>query len=459
MPLQTFNKPKWSFVYGAVFLIHCSACKKFLQVEPAPNLVESEAVFASDQTAVSSVTGLFSQLVSSNLSITNGGSSVFLGLTADELNNNANPIYDEFQLNAISRTNFYVNNLWSNAYKNIYQVNAILKGLEGTTKVTDSVKTRLTGEAKFVRAFYYFYLLNFFGDVPFVSGTVYTENAVMPRTSIAELYSHIISDLEEAKNLMPASYSSSDRVRPNKWTAAALLARTYLYINDWENAAANATAVINAGPYSLETDLNQVFAISSTETLWQLMRENANTAEGTTFIPFSTEALPTLSLQQILLDAFEKGDQRETHWVNTTMVDGQGYYYPFKYKARGSGSVTEYLVVLRLAEQYLIRSEAQGQQNDISGALEDLNRIRYRAGLADTLINTKATLLEAIAHERRVELFAEWGHRWFDLKRTGQIDAVLGTEKSPNWQPSDALFPLPQEEIERNVALTQNPGY
>ena len=116
-------------------------------------------------------------------------------------------------------------------------------------------------------------------------------------------------------------------------------------------------------------------------------------------------------------------------------------------------------MVLRLAEQYLIRAEARAQQNNISGSQSDLNLIRNRAGLVNTAANDKTALLTAIEHERQVELFTEWGHRWLDLKRTNRADAVLGPIKAPNWQPTDMLYPIPQTQIANDPNVHQNPGY
>jgi hypothetical protein len=114
---------------------------------------------------------------------------------------------------------------------------------------------------------------------------------------------------------------------------------------------------------------------------------------------------------------------------------------------------------LRLGEQYLIRAEAEAHLNDNTNAIKDLNIIRNRAGLANYAGATDQTsVLTAIMHERQVELFCEWGNRWFDLKRTGTIDAVLGAEK-PGWQPYIALYPVPLTEIQSNPFLIQNPGY
>ena len=118
--------------------------------------------------------------------------------------------------------------------------------------------------------------------------------------------------------------------------------------------------------------------------------------------------------------------------------------------------------MFRLAEQYLIRAEARAQQNNISGAQADLNAIRTRAGLANVTATTQTGLVTAIYHERQIELFTEFGHRWFDLKRTGQLDAVMGIaapQKGGTWASYKALIPIPASEISINPHLTQNPGY
>ena len=135
------------------------------------------------------------------------------------------------------------------------------------------------------------------------------------------------------------------------------------------------------------------------------------------------------------------------------------YYYPYKYKLTALSLVdTEYNMVIRLAEVYLIRAEARAEQGNIAGAQADLDTVRARAGLPPTAAGDVPGLLGAIGHERQVELVAEWGHRWLDLKRTGLAGAVLGSEK-PGWVATDTLYPIPAGELTANPALSQNPGY
>ena len=125
---------------------------------------------------------------------------------------------------------------------------------------------------------------------------------------------------------------------------------------------------------------------------------------------------------------------------------------------------SEILMVLRLAEQFLIRGEARARQNNISGAQNDLNAIRTRAVLKSTTANDMPSLLAAIQHERQVELFTEWGHRWLDLKRVGAIDAVMNgvTPLKANgvaWQPFQQLYPLLTNDLIKDANLVQNSGY
>jgi len=142
---------------------------------------------------------------------------------------------------------------------------------------------------------------------------------------------------------------------------------------------------------------------------------------------------------------------------------GVAYNFPTKYRVIDyNAPVTEYSVVLRLAEQYLIRAEARVQQGRLAEGRDDINAIRKRAGLGVTPESTKDGLLSAILQERRVELFTEFGHRWIDLKRTGQINQqmqIAAPFKGITWNSNDQLYPVPQFDITRNPNLSQNTGY
>ncbi|MNL26355.1 SusD family protein [compost metagenome] len=208
-------------------------------------------------------------------------------------------------------------------------------------------------------------------------------------------------------------------------------------------------------------DLSKVFLNNSTGTLWQLAPNNVggNTTEASNFILVSGPP-PFRALSPVLLNAFESGDQRKTKWVGSVSKGTDTWYYAYKYKENKPTTVSkEYAILFRLEEMYFIRAEAQARLGKLALAAADLNKIRNRAGLDNTTAGTESELVAAIIKERRIEFFTELGHRWLDLKRTGQLDAVL-TAVKPGWNTTDALWPLPENELRLNPNLRpQNTGY
>jgi hypothetical protein len=449
-------------IYFLFFLALATSisCRKLIDVNKNPNQIETTAVFQNDQIAISAIGGLYAQLRSSGFTI---GSTLYLGLAADEIINTASSLTaDPFKTNSLLANNGIVlGSFWTPAYQNIYRANAIIEGLNASTSLTDSLKKQLEGEALVVRAFLYFYLVNLFGDVPLIATTNYAVNATVPRTQSNEVYDRIINDLTQAKVKLKAFYSGLNRGRINRWAASTLLARVYLYMGLSAQAESEATEVIASNSYSLEPSPNTVFLNSSKETIWQLISDNGNTPDGSTFIPSSATARPPYVLTTSLLGSFEANDKRRSNWVDSNKVGNPTvvYYYPKKYKARTATPIVEYPIVFRLAELFLIRAEARNNQGKNSAAQSDLNIIRTRAGLPNTPATTQEALSKAIAQERRIELFEEWGQRWLDLKRTKQLASVLQIEKGANWQSTDSLFPIPESQLLLNVNLNQNPGY
>jgi hypothetical protein len=463
-----------------------------VEVPPPEAQVNAQNVYTNDGTATAVMTGVYTRLASGspgpNISQGTSSFSMFCGLAADE--------YTLFGSPSDEQAGYYKNTLvtnvntntgtsyWNVLYDHIYYVNSAIQGYESANGLTDAVKKQLLGEAKFMRAFFYFYLVNLYGDVPLVTTTDYKTNSTLPRSPKVDVYQQMIADLTEAENLLSPKYldgnlqnyaGTSERIRPTKWAAAALLARVYLYngsltgdASNFVKAESQATSVIGNTALYDTVSLNNVFLSNSKEAIWQLqvVKANQNTDDAKMFIittGFST-SIP-VRLSDTLLNSFETGDLRKVNgnWVNSVTLSGNTYYYPYKYKNR-TATVTEYLMVLRLAEQFLIRAEARAQQGNLNGAKSDLNIIRNRAGLADnTTATDKNSLLSAILHERQVELFSEWGHRWFDLKRTGAIDPVMAVmtpkKGGGSWQSYKQLNPIPYSEIQNNSSLTQNPNY
>lgn len=452
--------------FSCTLLIFQFSCKKLVEVELPRNEFSGDIVFQSNATALSAVTGVYSSMYASN-GFANGSTNSVTqnsGRSSDEFKNHSSTgVSFEFSANEITVANNTNLGLWSRMYYNIFQTNLILEGLQATTTVTESVKKQLIGETKFLRAFCYYYLTNLYGDVPLALNSNYQVNNVLKRAPSSEVYSQIILDLKDAETLLSVPYPTTGRIRVNKLAATALLARIYLHLGDWINAENAASEVIANSMYSLPSNLDTVFKSTSPEAIWQLLPNAAgrNTYEGTSFILTTTPS--GISLSDKLVNAFEINDKRRQSWVGVFTNSTGTYYFPFKYKIRLNNlPVTEYSMVLRLAEQYLIRAEARIQQNKLTGnnsGQSDVNAIRARAGLPDVLVSDKNGLLLAVEQERFVEFFSEWGHRWIDLKRTNRADAVLSIYKGASWQSSDILYPIPQSELVANPNLTQNIGY
>lgn len=348
------------------------------------------------------------------------------------------------------------------AYKAIYAANQNILSIPKYHVVSTQLQNQLIGESKFLRAFCNFYNINFYGDMPLILNTDVLENGQASRTPSDQVYQQIVSDLKDAKNLLTDSYPSIEKARINKKAVSAFLARVYLYTKDYVNAENESTEVINSGLYSLESNLNNVFLKTSNEVIWQIESNYSSSVKGVTpmgnaWLPVSN--IPVLVLNNPLVKAFESGDKRKASWTQNIVYNGTTYYYPYKYKYKSTtASGNEYSVMLRLGEQYLIRSEARARQNNIQGAQADLNIIRNRAGLGTTNASDLNSLILALEQERWVELFTENADRWLNLKRTGRISPVLKANKG-NFQDYQALYPLPQADIVNDHNLKQNPGY
>ena len=452
-------------------LMALEGCKKMVEISQPKNTITTAEVFQTDADAQSALTGLYFDLTrgyNSTFDYGNGRLTAYAGLSADELKFfNTDETVTPFQTNKLLSTNNDLSSFfWNAAYYDIYIANAIIEAAKASTALSVPVKNQVTGEAKFLRAFIYFYLTNLFGDVPLVTTTAWSSSSISGRSSTAQVYELIKSDLKDAHDILPDEYAGTtgERIRANRSAASALLARVYLFQKDWTNAIAYADSVIGSGNgYSLAGDPNEVFLQMSSEAILQLQVSDAYspyaTKEGNQFIPTSR---PNYYLTDQLLASFEPNDKRYGAWVKDITYQSNQYYYPYKYKVRqgtaGNGTTENYML-LRLAEQYLIKAEALAQQNRLDEAIDNLNLIRQRAGLSDLDPSlTQTQVLIAVAQERRIEFFAEWGHRWFDLIRTEQADSVLSPIKV-DWKPTAKLYPIPRAEIILDPALTQNPGY
>ncbi|MEZ4970792.1 MAG: RagB/SusD family nutrient uptake outer membrane protein [Flavobacteriaceae bacterium] len=351
-----FNVHLYRILFVVIYGLFTS-CEDFVEVEVPNHKIVSKTVFNSDNTANSALVGIYNELFRSYLS--GGGRNsiqVLAGLTADNLQT---AILDndliEFEQNEISVQNTSNLNLWSSAYNIIYMCNATLDGLEESEGVSSEMKAKLRGEARFVRAFVYFYLVNLYGEVPLIQTSDYRKNASAPRNSIEEIYALIIYDLERAIAVLGDTYDDGERLRPNKFAAMALLARVYLYLKDWEKAEVWSTQVIGSTEnYALINDLDAVFLANSREAIWQVSPVGSGSAlthtkEGNLFIILEDPDYATpLSLSTSFVATFPDQDFRANSWINTFSSENITYHYPYKYKIKyaSSGDIKEYSMVL-----------------------------------------------------------------------------------------------------------------
>lgn len=443
-------------------------CEKLIEIKPPLNETPSEAIFAQDRTALSALSGMYGQLAQITFQTT--GLPVNTSLMADDLRYLASVVASQ-EFNA----NTYValtasSEPFTGFYQVIYRANAIIEGLTKYTGTSAAVNKQLLAEAKFMRAYCYFIMANFYGEVPLIVQTDVNVTAYQPRETIANIYKQIITDLTEAKaNLLTDySFTKGDRIGVNKFTAAALLARVYLFTENYQLAESNASEVIQAANlYTLVPSATMgtaLFVKNSAETIWQLpqplVATNQYTTETATFIPASnTLTALNYQLRPTFLNIFTgTPDRRRTLWMRDLTISGNVYVVPAKFKYRtqteaAAANVTESQIILRLAEQYLIRAEARTKMNsNISGALSDLNMTRQRAGLGALTTTDPNALLQEIALENRKEFFCEQAYRWFNLKRTGQVDAVLSALK-PSWKPEAKFYPISQTILNTNPNL------
>lgn len=453
------------FVPLLFLLLALNSCDSFVEVDRPKSQLDNSTVFEDYGTATAALTDIYSKIRDKGmLTGTNTGISNQLGNYTDEIIPYGSPSNTSFNFynNTLLPSTADIGEYWNSAYNCIYAANSVLEGTQKSTGLSAEQKKQLTGESLFIRALSHFYLVNLYGDIPYIIQTDYKINSSVKREPVREVYNSIINDLIKSISMLPAEYNPSDRTRPNRFTAKALLARTYLFAGYFPEAANEASAVLNeTAIFILEENTSDVFLINSRETIWQLQSAAAgqNTQEAQVFI-FQSGPPPLVALNNALVNSFSEVDLRKSNWIRAVSNENSTWYHPYKYKEQNFTSVSaEYSIVFRLAEQYLIRAEARARQGDLIGAKEDLNIIRHRAGLESTSAISQEDILNALLNERRWEYFTEHGHRFFDLKRFNKLDQQLSPVK-PGWKSYNNLFPIPQTELSTNPNLRpQNPGY
>ncbi|GAA4238295.1 RagB/SusD family nutrient uptake outer membrane protein [Postechiella marina] len=484
------NKIKGLFLL--VLVLATNACGDDYLEEVDRYSIDSESYFNSETDYYNALVGAYDLLQSTYLNVILGeiaSDNTFCG------GESATDVVSWQQIDDMIHTpvNSELKNLWDWMYAGVNRTNFIL---EFQDKTEFDGKEIIIGEARFLRAYYYFELVKWFGEVP-LKETRFNlgDETSLPRSPVADVYALIEADLTYAINNL--NYTAPQVGRATKGSAQALLGKAYLYQNKFLEATKVLDQLITEGPYDLVSDYDTIFENDNENNIESVFEVQYSDAEGAGFeclqcsegnvaVGFNgirNYTGPTFDSgfsfnvpTQEVVDEFEDGDLRKdvaildiVAWAaanNATYGEGHEHtgYYNRKYIARqgdlntGDQNLTNpnNYRAIRFADVLLMAAEAynRGEISD-SKAQEYLNRVRARAfGAANDVTSSGATLTDAIAHERRVELVGE-GHRFFDLVRTGRGAEIDGFTANKN-----EVFPIPLEEIQfSNGNWTQNTNY
>jgi hypothetical protein len=444
---KSIPNSKFSLVHITLFVlvINLTSCKKFLDVQPS-DAVSDETTIVDKGSAENAVRGAYRALAGSGYY---GGTFQFDVLMSGNVltYTQSGTGQLQFQGHTLTADNNDLEAIWTAIYKTINITNHVITKVPNAVdyNLTPAYRNQLLGEAYFIRALCYFDLARTWGSVQiFLTPTTKVQDKLgVKRSTQAEVYAQVLADLNQAETLLP---NSTVRDRASVKTVRALRARYYLYQSRWSLAEADATTLIaDSTNYKLVKPYNTFFTKpNTTESIFELSFSTAY--PNALFAGFKSGGnyIANDSIKAKLTTASVGGTRSSL--INVSGSKAFVVLYP-----TSNGSDPTYLI--RLSEMYLIRAEARAQQNDLVGALSDLNAVRNRAGLANSTASTQADILLAIEDERRVE-FAFEPHRWFDLIRTDRAGVVLGATNTQKY-----VWPIPAPERFADPTLDQNPGY
>lgn len=442
------------------FIFSTFSCEKMLDVDVPANQIGKDQVFNDVQTADAALAGLYVGLRDKSF-LAGSVSGPLLGIYTDDLvsyaitdTDGTFALYNNQQID----TNTSVFTVWSNSYQHIYAANAIIEGV-GNAPFSAADKNRIKGEALLIRSILFFYLQQLFGDIPYPLSTDYIINQSISKLNANVVLLKLEADLLECTSLLSDNYKNTERIYPNRKVAQLILAKTYMLEKKWLMAEVLLKEIASSPLYVFQNDITKVFTKTSGHILWQLKPQNSTdpTREALLYY-FSGVAPSNYALSANLVNSFAPNDVRKLSWMATVNFNGNSWYRAEKYKNRSNNS-TEYSVVFRLEEVYLLLAETLAQQNKTVEALSFINPTRQRAGLNPLLPPiSQNDLISNILLESRKEFFTEMGHRFLDLKRTGKLSEL--SISKPNWKSFHQLWPIPQKELLLNPYLNpQNNGY
>jgi tetratricopeptide (TPR) repeat protein len=484
-----------------------SACGEDFLNKTDPTVLVADNFYQTETQIIQAVNGVYGQLqpIISNQWQYNEFITDNTTLHFNEADRGQGPSLEAIEFWQINASTGNINGLYNSIYGALANVNTTLAKLP-EANASDEIKTRSEGELKFIRAYYYFLLVQYFGEVVIITEPLHTpdEAFAFERQPVESVYQLIISDLDFAVSSLSPTYEELNKGRVTKGAALSLLGKVYLTRKEYDKAVSTLNQVLPLG-YSLLPNYADVFDPQNknhVESVFDVqfqgdnqLGENSNFIY--TFAPRESNGavinfpgqngggwnIPTLEI----IASYEEGDERKAASLKEgyTSLEGEWVPIPFinKYNHPHAirGVTNDNWPVIRYADVLLMLAEAI---NEISGptaeAYGHLNAIRERAGLSPLSGLNQDTFREAVLEERRLELAFE-NHRWFDLKRTktpGELATFLNAygeyEKTHlttprfgipfsgadfKFEPHEALFPIPADQLRINPALTQNDGY
>jgi len=480
-------------IFLVIILVSMSSCNKFL-TEDLKGTFSTDTYYKNDKQAIQAINGTYNAL---SFASSDNYIWVFGDIASDDAVKGGNP-GDQAEISYIDNftadaNNGIIGNYWSFAYEAIARANNVITYVPNVP-MDEALRSRIIGEAKFIRAYSYFNLVNIFGSVPLKLLPQITQEAIhVPLSDAAAVYQQIEKDLTEASAVLPVSYTSSDAGRATTGAALAMLGKVSLYQGKWSAALGYFQQLDNLGIYGLLPNYSDNFKLAnenSKESIFEIQHLTAQSpGEGNGlnqwFAPPTEGGYYFNAPTQVLVDAFEKtaDDEVDPRLDYSIGRDGQPWLNgePFSMAWSPTGFLTKKhqqplseissslkgdgdlnYIYLRYADVLLMKAEAFLENGQADSAMANLNKVRQRARasyngtvpaglLADITTTDNNLLRDAIRNERRSELAQEF-HRYFDLMRWGKTaaEAVLGPDFNYD---TKRYLPLPQAEIDANQAI------
>jgi tetratricopeptide (TPR) repeat protein len=482
--------------FAVLFMVSCSS--DFLDRKPRGQLTY-DTFFENEDHALQSVNAIYNIYRSWEFTaLPYLGATDIISDDADKGSTENDALYlaevDNFQSNA---TNSVYSSMWTGHYQAIFRANLAIENIPNIT-MNEQLKARLLGEARFLRAFVYFRLVQWYGDVPLIT-KILTEDEyfTQSRTPASQVFAQIEQDLKDAIDVLPekSKYAPEDLGRVTKGAARGILAKVYMVKKDYTKALEQCEAIINSNEYSLMPSYADIFSSKGEqgpESVFEISAVALQAAvAGPGASPYNmvqgVRGIPNLGWgfnrpSDNLVAAYEPGDPRRQAtviYVGEILPDGstkvednpdilnerynQKAWVPKHAGLQDNGPGN--LRLLRYADVLLLAAEAYNELGNASAALPLLNQIRKRARgtnnfiLTDVTTTDQSQLRERIRKERRIELAMEQ-QRWFDLLRWGIAGQTLRATGKTFVDNKHELFPIPQTELDlSDGVLQQNNGW